>query len=305
VTSLGTVGAVTGEPLELWCDDLDGTVEALGRLGLRLDAIMPADAPTLAELSGAGLRVRLARRPEAPPVAVGRAGMTYRDLLPDRLGGRFIASHITIADGGPVPDYVHHHDVSFQVIHCARGWVRVVYEDQGPPFVLAAGDTVLQPPHIRHRVLESSPGLEVLEVTSPSAHPTLVDHDLPLPTPVRRPDRDFGGQRFVRHRLVEASWAPWRGDDFEAADTGIAAATGGLGAVRTVRTLTAGAAAAPAVHDGELLLWFVEDGAATLSIAGAPRRLDRDDAVAIPAGAPFALTDASGDLRFVEVALPA
>ena len=63
--------------------------------------------------------------------------MTYRDLLPERLGGRFIASHITIADGGPVPDYVHHHDIRFQVIHCVRGWVRVVYEDQGPPFVLA------------------------------------------------------------------------------------------------------------------------------------------------------------------------
>jgi len=30
----------------------------------------------------------------------GRAGMGYRDLLPDRWGGRFIASHILIADGG-------------------------------------------------------------------------------------------------------------------------------------------------------------------------------------------------------------
>jgi hypothetical protein len=35
---------------------------------------------------------------------VGRAGMHYRDLLPDRWGGRFIASHILIPEGGEVPD---------------------------------------------------------------------------------------------------------------------------------------------------------------------------------------------------------
>ena len=62
---------------------------------------------------------------------IGRAGMRYRDLLPDRQGGRFIASHIAIPDGGPVPDYVHYHRIRFQLIYCHRGWVRVVYEDQG------------------------------------------------------------------------------------------------------------------------------------------------------------------------------
>src|SRR5262249_55722000 len=90
--------------------------------------------------------------------APGRAGMRYPDLVPARQGGRFIASHVQIADGGAVPDYVHYHAVLYQMIYCAKGWVRVVYEDQGPPFVLAAGDCVLQPRRIRHRVLESSPG---------------------------------------------------------------------------------------------------------------------------------------------------
>ena len=69
-----------------------------------------------------------------------------------------------------------------QVICCVRGWVKVVYEDQGPPFVLEPGDCVLQPPEIRHRVLESSEGLEVVEVTCPAAHETLTDPDLTLPT---------------------------------------------------------------------------------------------------------------------------
>jgi mannose-6-phosphate isomerase-like protein (cupin superfamily) len=296
---------MAAEPLELWCDDLDEAIAAMQALGMQLDLIMPADAPARAELSGAEGRLRLTRRAGVAPADVGRAGMTYRDLLPDRVGGRFIASHITIAGAGPVPDYVHHHDIRFQVIHCVRGWVRVVYEDQGAPFVLDAGDTVLQPPHIRHRVLESSAGLEVLEVSSPAEHPTLVEHDITLPTAIVRPDRDFGGQRFVRHRIREATWTPWRGEGFEAADTGIGVATDGLAGVRTVRARVAGAASDPFVHEAELVLWFVEGGSATLLVDAAARSFGRDDAVALPPGSSVELTDASADLRLVEVRLPA
>ncbi|MGH8162728.1 MAG: hypothetical protein ACREP1_00165, partial [Rhodanobacteraceae bacterium] len=85
----------------------------------------------------------ISRAAEAGAWSDGRAGMHYRDLIPGRLGGRFIASHIRITEGGPVPDYVHHHRISFQMIYCRAGWVRVVYEDQGPPFVMRAGDCVL------------------------------------------------------------------------------------------------------------------------------------------------------------------
>lgn len=35
----------------------------------------------------------------------GRAGMQYRDLIPGRLGSRFVASHIRIPAGGEIPDY--------------------------------------------------------------------------------------------------------------------------------------------------------------------------------------------------------
>jgi len=113
---------------------------------------------------------------------VGRAGMLYRDLVPSRAGGALIASHIRIPVGGPVPDYVHFHRVHFQLIACVRGWVEVVYEGQGPPFVLRQGDFVTQPPTIRHRVLRSSDALEVLEIGAPAVHATLADHDNPLPT---------------------------------------------------------------------------------------------------------------------------
>ena len=93
------------------------------------------------------------RLADQAPWVIGRAGMQYRDLIPSRLGGSIIASHIRIPDGGPVPDMVHFHRVGFQLIYCYRGWVDVVYEDQGGPIRLYAGDCVIQPPEIRHRVL--------------------------------------------------------------------------------------------------------------------------------------------------------
>ena len=60
--------------------------------------------------------------------------MQHRNLIHGRLGGRLIASHIRIPNGGRVADYVHHHHVRIQMINCYKGWVRVVYEDQGEPF---------------------------------------------------------------------------------------------------------------------------------------------------------------------------
>ena len=131
--------------------------------GFAVRMVAPADNPAVALLEGGGMTVRLSssgsRWPGdlaiAPLVPVfelsrladtgwgiGRAGMLHRDLLPSRQGGRFIASHIRISDAGPVPDDVHFHNIRFQLIFCAAGWVRLVYEGQGDAFVLAAGDCV-------------------------------------------------------------------------------------------------------------------------------------------------------------------
>eukprot|EP00756_Hemistasia_phaeocysticola_P062041 Hpha_TRINITY_DN5469_c0_g1::TRINITY_DN5469_c0_g1_i2::g.192504::m.192504 len=167
--------------------------------------------------------------------SVGRAGMLYRDLVPSRLGGGIVASHIRIPTGGPVPDFVHFHDIAFQLIFCVRGWVRLVYEDQGEPFVLHAGDCVTQPPRIRHRVLESSDMLEVMEVGVPDEHMTTLDHDMELPTKTHRPHREWSGQRFVHHRQSTALWNPSRVPGLESCDTGVCAATKGLAGVSVIR----------------------------------------------------------------------
>jgi len=233
----------------------------------------------------------------------GRAGMLYRDLIPGRLGGRFIASHIRIAEGGPVPDYVHFHKIRFQMIFCRTGWVRLVYEDQGPPFVMQAGDCVLQPPQIRHRVLESSPGLEVIEIACPAVHETFAENLLTLPTPRIDPERDFGGQRFLWHVAAKARWQPWRVAGFECRDTGMSEATRGLAGARVVRPK--GAAETPReTHARELQFLFVLDGGATLDYERT-HVLSPGDAVTIPAGSPYALRECRDELSLLEVTLPA
>src|SRR4029434_638049 len=162
-------------------------------------------------------------------------------------------------DGGETQDYVHYHKALFQIIYCKAGWARVVYEDQGPPFALEAGDCVLQPPEIRHRVLESSPGLEVIEVACPAEYETRADNEMLLPTREVLPERLFGGQRFALHRAREASWAPWRLDGFEARDTGIVAATNGLAAACVVKSDSQITAMAKG-REGDLLFLFILQG---------------------------------------------
>jgi quercetin dioxygenase-like cupin family protein len=236
---------------------------------------------------------------------VGRAGMQYRDLIPGRLGGAWIASHIRIPDGGPVPDYVHYHEVRFQLIYCRSGWVKLVYEDQGPPFVMRAGDCVLQPPCIRHRVLECSAAFEVVELGSPAEHVTLVDHVMGLPTGDVRPRRDFGGQRFCLHRASEASWAASEYPGLEQQATGIAEATAGIAAVRVLRP-SGDAETVSMLEQTEFLFRFVLDGALTLRCDGQPRQPLRAGAsVVIPAGLRHRFEAMSGDLRVLEVRSPA
>jgi quercetin dioxygenase-like cupin family protein len=236
--------------------------------------------------------------------SVGRAGMRYRDLLPERHGGAFIASHIRILDGGPVPDYVHYHKIRFQAIFCRKGWVRLAYEGQGEPFLLEAGDCVLQPPEIRHRVLESSAGAEVIELGSPAEHITMADHDMNLPTSLYDTAHDFSGQTFVRHIAKQAKWTPWKSPGFVVTDTGIGQATGGLAGVRVVRPAHEGQAAAR-MHDTEFCFFFVLAGSMEISANEQRWHLAADDSIAIPGKLTYTFAQCSADLELLEVTLPA
>ena len=235
----------------------------------------------------------------------GRAGMLYRDLIPDRQGGYVVASHIRILDGGPVPDYVHYHKILFQMIYCYKGWVRLVYEDQGEPFVIEAGDCVIQPPQIRHQVLESSPGMEVIELTCPADHETCVDHEIKLPTSSADIERLFNGQHFIRHVAAKAEWKPWRIAGFEARDIGIASATDGLAGVRVAHPV--GQLQPEFVsHDADLLFMFLLNGSAELNCDQMESELlTAGDSFIIPGALKHSLSECSENMEVLEVALPA
>jgi quercetin dioxygenase-like cupin family protein len=297
---------------EIVCEDLNLALDDLRRKGFRLDLIYPADDPHDAVLSSGDEKIRLTTRPGAgqpsselpefrPEFVLtsalgaageGRAGMLYRDLIPGRLGGRYIASHITIPEGGPVADWVHFHRIAVQALYVARGWVRVSYEAQGGPFVLKSGDLVLQPPEIRHRVLESSDGLEVVEIAAPALHATFADHEMSLPGPLDR-DRSFSGQRFLHHVALETPWTPFCGG--EAQETLLEEATGGLMDARTIRPGPSQTIDLPP-HHGELAFGFVLDGSASLDCRG-DFGVRRGDSFVIPPGQPWRLTGMSDDFR--------
>ena len=284
--------------------------------GFRLDVIYPADDPHTAIFSKDADVVRVTTQPQASPPsdrlprfeaeflvtragaspAEGRAGMLYRDLIPSRLGGRYIASHISLPESGPVSDWVHYHRIALQIIYVRRGWVRVVYQDGGDPFTMSEGDLVVQPPEIRHRVLESSPGLEVIEITAPAVHATYADHELRLPSG-NNPGRIFGGQRFLHHIATETLWVPANGG--EAQETEVEAATSGLADVRTVRPRNLEALAFGG-HRGELVFGFILDGSAVLDYRGM-HDLRPADAFVIPPGHAWRLTGVSADLRVLQV----
>lgn len=329
-------------------------------LGMRLDMIFPADNPSVAVLSGHGLRIRIEKgAPEAPgtiriltdapekfadgktelsapngtkieiaplkpvvempetahsfvvrrlrdkaPWVIGRAGMHYRDLIPDRLGGSIIASHIRIPDGGPVPDMVHFHTIGFQLIFCYKGWVDVLYEDQGDEMLrLSAGDCVIQPPEIRHRVCHASPDIEVIEIGVPAEHVTTIDHEMTLPNGTGDANREWQGQKFVHHVRDKAVWQPFRIPGFQCRDTGIAKGTKGVANVQ-VATFQSGETA-PSAHNSDIHFTFVMEGSMTLEGEGQDSvDLSPGDAFVIPPDMVTRYANCSDDLELLEVSLP-
>ncbi|WP_299738142.1 cupin domain-containing protein [uncultured Roseobacter sp.] len=290
--------------LRILCDDPMAFAEGKTTLhapnGTRIDIVAIHEPLVMPETVHSFVVRRLA---DQAPWIIGRAGMHYRDLIPDRLGGSIIASHIRIPDGGPVPDMVHYHTVGFQLIFCYKGWVDLVYEDQGAPFRLHAGNCVIQPPEIRHRVLFASDNIEVIEIGVPAEHVTTIDHDMELPNGPPNPDRDFSGQKFVHHKAEGAEWAPFRVPGFQSRDTTIAAHTGNVAGVHVVRRDVGESTWTR--HASDILFTFVMEGRMVLEGEGrTPHALEPGDAFVIPPGMRVRYSDPSEDIELLEVSLP-
>ena len=105
-----------------------------------------------------------------------RAIFEYRDLgIEAGTDGDYVA-HVIRARGVEADDQIHEwhvHDCRFQMVYILKGWATFEYEGQGQR-TLRAGDCVNQVPLIKHREVECSKDLEILEIVSPANFETRV-----------------------------------------------------------------------------------------------------------------------------------
>jgi mannose-6-phosphate isomerase-like protein (cupin superfamily) len=98
-----------------------------------------------------------------------RAYARYRDLgIATATAGAAVAHVIKFVP--PCTDEVrqwHTHDVEFQMIYVLKGWITTEVEGR-PAETMRVGSSWLQPPKIKHRVMDYSDDCEVLEIVLPA-----------------------------------------------------------------------------------------------------------------------------------------
>ena len=192
------------------------------------------------------------------------------------------------------------------MIFVKAGWVRLVYEDQGEPFVMVAGDCVLQPPRDPPpcaRVVAGARG----------------DRDR-LPG-AARDDRRLVARRCrtgaaTRHASGRASGSSamspprrrtTRGGSpaGSTATPGIGDATAGLAGVRVARVTTGSGRRGRARHRVRDAGRAARRGDVRDRRTARARRLRESSSVAIPGGVAYRLVDATPDCELLDVTLPA
>jgi len=100
----------------------------------------------------------------------------YRDLgIAAATNGDYVAQIIR-ANGKKMGSDVqqwHVHDCTFQFVQVLEGWATFEYDGQGEK-TIRKGDTVLQPPGIKHREIACSEDFSVLEIVAPANFQTRV-----------------------------------------------------------------------------------------------------------------------------------
>lgn len=102
-----------------------------------------------------------------------RPHFAYRDLGIDAAtDGKVLAQVIRARQPCDGPGDEHTHTLDFQMVYVLKGWMRTQFEGVGER-TLEAGDCMYQEPGIKHRVLDYSDDLEVLEITIPAEFETV------------------------------------------------------------------------------------------------------------------------------------
>ena len=99
----------------------------------------------------------------------------YRDLGMNKATGGMVQAHVIRFVPPCLPEEVsklHFHDVEFQMIYVLKGWIKTELDGQGA-VTLRTGSAWIQPPRIKHRVLDYSDDCEVLEILLPADFKTV------------------------------------------------------------------------------------------------------------------------------------
>ena len=104
-----------------------------------------------------------------------RSYAAYRDLsIADATNGLVVAHVIKMVPpcDPAVVSKRHYHDVEFQMIYVLKGWIKGEYEGHGV-VTMREGSCWLQPPRIKHAVLDYSDDCELLEIVLPADFKTV------------------------------------------------------------------------------------------------------------------------------------
>jgi Cupin domain len=99
----------------------------------------------------------------------------YRDLGIAGATGGMVRAHVIKMVPPCDPAEVskrHFHDVEFQMIYVLKGWIKGEYEGAGV-VTMRQGSCWLQPPKIKHAVLDYSDDCELLEIIMPADFATV------------------------------------------------------------------------------------------------------------------------------------
>jgi mannose-6-phosphate isomerase-like protein (cupin superfamily) len=98
----------------------------------------------------------------------------YRDLGIAKATGGLAQAHVIRLIPPCIPEEVskrHYHDVDFQMIYVLKGWMKGEYD--GKVETMREGSCWLQPPKIKHTVLDYSDDCELLEIVLPAEFATV------------------------------------------------------------------------------------------------------------------------------------
>jgi len=98
----------------------------------------------------------------------------YRDLGMSKASNGLLQAHVIRLVPPCDPKVVskrHYHDVDVQMIYVLKGWIKGEYD--GQVVTMREGTAWLQPPRIKHTVLDYSDDCELLEIVLPAEFKTV------------------------------------------------------------------------------------------------------------------------------------